>query len=112
MKQVDVSVAKYRQDQQAVVESSEAGGSVHWKTRLLSLEVTNIHPLRDIDNADLDDRKKAKNPKYKKSGMKVAEGHIALSWIWKVVGVTADGDDIGLQEGKHLLLVAEINLAY
>ena len=35
--------------------------------------------------------------------MKVAEGHMTLSWIWKVVGMTVDGDDKGLQEGKHLL---------
>lgn len=103
MKQVDASAAKYRRARQAVAELSEVLGEVDWKTRLLSLEDADIRPLRDIDDADLDRRKKAKDPKYKKKGMKVAEGHMALSWIWKVVGVTADGDDKGLQEGKHLL---------
>lgn len=44
--------------------------------------------------------------------MKVAEEHITLSWIWKVVGVTADSDNAGLQEGKCLLLVNKINQAY
>ena len=112
MKKVDASVAKYRRGRRAVAELSEAVGEVHWKARLLILDDADIHPLRDIDDADLDGRKKAKDQKYKKSGMKVAEGHITLSWIWKVVGVTADTDDVGLQEGKRLLLVAEINLAY
>ena len=112
MKQVDVSVAKYRWGQQAVVELSEAVGEVHWKTRLLSLEDTDIHPLRDIDDTDLDGRKKAKDPRYKKSGMKVAKAHITLSWIWMVVSVTADSDDAGLQEGKCLLFIDKINQAY
>ena len=112
MKQMDASVAKYRWGQQAVAELSEAVGEVHWKTRLLSLEDADIHPLRDINDADLDGRKKAKDPRYKKSGMKVAEEHITLSWIWKVVGVTADSDNAGLQEGKCLLLVNKINQAY
>lgn len=112
MKQVDASVAKYRQGRWAVVELSEAAGEVHWKTRLLSLEDADIRPLRDIDNADLDGRKKAKDPRYKKSGMKVSEGHITLSWIWKVVSVTADSDDAGLLKGKCLLLVDKINQAY
>ena len=71
--------------------------------RLLSLEDADIRPLRDIDDTDLDRRKKAKDPKYKKKGMKVAEGHMTLFWIWKVVSVTVDSDDKGLQEGKHLL---------
>ena len=103
MKQVDASAVKYRRARQAIAELSEVLGEVDWKTRLLSLEDADIRPLRDIDDADLDRRKKAKDPKYKKKGMKVAEGHMTLSWIWKVVGVTADGDDKGLQEGKHLL---------
>ena len=103
MKQVDTSAAKYRRGRQAVAKLSEVLGEVDWKTRLLPLEDVDIRPLRDIDDADLDRRKKAKDPKYKKRGMKVAEGHMVLSWIWKVVGVTVDGDDKALQEGEHPL---------
>ena len=112
MKQVDASVAKYRWGWWAVAELSEAVGEVYWKTRLLSPEDADTCPLRDIDNTDLDGRKKAKDLRYKKSGMKVAKGHITLSWIWKVVSVTADSDHAGLQEGKCLLLVDKINQAY
>lgn len=103
MKQVDASAAKYRRARRAVTELSEDLGEFGWKTRLLPLEDADIRPLRDIDDADLDRRKKAKDPKHKKKGMKVAEGHITLSWIWKVVGVSADGDDEGLQEGNCLI---------
>lgn len=102
MKQVDASATKYRRARRAVVELSEIVGEFGWKTRLLSLEDGDIRPLRDIDDADLDKRKKMKDPKFKKSGVKVAEGHINLSWIWKVVGITANGDDKGLQEGRCL----------
>ena len=70
MKQVYVSTAKYRRGWWAVTELSEAVGEVHWKTRLFTLEDTDICLLRDIDDTDLDGRKKVKDLKYKKSGMK------------------------------------------
>ena len=85
--------------------SREAAVPVH--ARLLPLDDADICSLRDIDDADLDGRKRMKDTKYKKLCMKVAEGHISLSWIWKVVGISADGDDEelqeGLQEGEYLL---------
>ena len=90
---------------QAVIELSGVVGDIGWKRRLLPLDDADIRPLRDIDDADLDRRKKAKDPKFKKKGMKVAEGHITLSWIWKVVGITADNDDTGLQEGEYTFLI-------
>lgn len=99
MRQVDASATKYRSARQALMDLSEVVGESAWRTRLLPLDDADICSLRDIDDADLDARKRMKDTKYKKLCMKVAEGHISLSWIWKVVGISADGDDEGLQEG-------------
>ena len=45
---------------------------------------------------DYHKKKKKDKAKEKKKG----EGFIELSWIWKVVGISGDANDEGLQEGE------------
>jgi hypothetical protein len=53
-----------------------------WRDRLLPLNQKDIQPLMEGEEGE-------------------SEGNRTLSWIWKVVGVGSNSDDLGLQVGEQ-----------
>lgn len=100
---INASASKYNTARNALVQLSEAVGEVGWDVKLLPLAPEDIRALREPD----EDPKKAKKAKKAQAGSgtkKVSEGHKTLSWIWKVIGVSGDTEDRGIQEGEHFVL--------
>lgn len=83
---VNVSATKYRTARAALARLGDRVGEFKWRDRLL--------PLLDEHIRRLDD-----------PGSGVSEGKKVASWIWMVIGVGADSEDAGMQEG-----VCAINL--
>jgi hypothetical protein len=79
---INASATKYRTARAALVKlSPHCVGNEGWRDTLLALDQGDIRPLSDGEAGE-------------------SEGTRTLSWIWKVVGVSGDSDDSGLQEGK------------
>ena len=77
---VNASAAKYRIARHALGLLSRHVGGSDWSTRLLHLAPEDIRPLMDGEEGE-------------------SEGRRTLSWIWKVVGVSDQSQDDGMQEG-------------
>lgn len=107
-RRVNASSTKYNVARHAMGQLSASVGEVGWSTKLLPLLPEDIRPLREPDK----DPKKSKKAKKKASdgSKKVSEGHKKLSWIWKVVGVTDDTEDRGVQEGQYHMSPAILQL--
>ena len=58
-------------------------GEIEWRGKLLVLTPEDICPLKEGDEG-------------------ASEGTQKLSWIWKVVGITDDSNDEGVQEGARV----------
>lgn len=93
---VQISARKYRTARKALCTLSNRVGETKWKARLLPLEDDHIRRLSD-------------------DGFETGQGKRTLSWIWTVVGVGADSEDAGMQEGAwltacniHLLIVLNL----
>jgi hypothetical protein len=76
-RKVNASAAMYTRARNALTKLSSPLGEHLWRTRLLALASEDIRPLEEGES----------------------EGKRKLSWIWKVVGITADSEDKGVQEG-------------
>lgn len=107
-RKVNASAAKYNVAHRALeilTVRPEDGG---WRAKLLPLAPEDIHPLRDKTDIKVEKKKKAKKAKKVAvagvavagvAGQKVvSEGHMTLSWIWKVVGVSDNTEYRGVQE--------------
>ena len=81
-KKVDAGAAKYNMARKALVKLSSYVGEVGWRSKLLPLAQEDIRAFVDIEDGE-------------------SEGRRKLSWIWKVVGISNDEDDKGVQEGMH-----------
>jgi hypothetical protein len=79
-KKIDASATKYSAARRALVALSCHVGEGNWATRLLPLAPEDIHPLMEGEEGQ-------------------SEGHRTLSWIWKVVGISGQSEDDGIQEG-------------
>lgn len=77
---VNASTAMYTRARNALTRLSSPLGEIAWRGRLLALAPEDIRPLKEGEEG-------------------VSEGRRTLSWIWKVVGITEDGDDERVQEG-------------
>ena len=79
---VGASAATYTRARNALTKLSPLFGEVGWRSKLLVLEPGDIRPLEDGEEGDSAGKKK-------------------LSWIWKIVGISEDTDDEGVQEGAQ-----------
>lgn len=79
-KKVDASAAKYGIARHALTMLSRHFEGNEWSTRLLPLTREDIRPLMDGEEGQ-------------------SEGRRTLSWIWKVVGISHQSQDDGMQEG-------------
>ena len=79
-KKVDASAAKYGVARHALTMLSRHVGENEWSTRLLPLAREDIRPLMEGEEGQ-------------------SEGRRTLSWIWKVVGVSHQSQDDGMDEG-------------
>jgi hypothetical protein len=79
-KKVDASAAKYRIARHALTMLSRHVGENAWSTRLLPLAQEDIRPLMAGEEGQ-------------------SEGRRTLSWIWKVVGISGQSQDEGMEEG-------------
>jgi len=77
---VNASAATYTRARNALTKLSSALGEHLWRTKLLALAPEDIRPLKEGEAGELEGKRK-------------------LSWIWKVVGITEDSEDKGVQEG-------------
>jgi hypothetical protein len=77
---VNASAAAYTRARNALTKLSNALGEHLWRTKLLALAPEDIRPLKEGEAGE-------------------SEGKRNLSWIWKVVGITEDSEDEGVQEG-------------
>lgn len=98
-KRIDAAKAKYRVARKALEVLGAALGQVGWMARLRVLNDEDVRLLRDVDPEQRKKLKKKAPPVEGEKGKK-GEGYIELSWIWKVVGVSGEEDDMSLQEGE------------
>jgi hypothetical protein len=77
---VNACAATYTRARNALAKLSAPLGEFGWRSRLLALGPDDIRPLKEGEEGD-------------------SEGTRKLSWIWKVVGITEDSNDEGVQEG-------------
>jgi hypothetical protein len=77
---VNASAATYTRARNALAKLSGTLGEHLWRTKLLVLAPEDIRPLKEGEAGE-------------------SEGKRTLSWIWKVVGITEDSEDNGVQEG-------------
>ena len=89
---VNASAATYTRARNALAKLSGPLGEVGWRGKLLALKPEDIRPLKDGEDGD-------------------TEGTRKLSWIWKVVGITEDSDDEGVQEGTSWLIIIILEIA-
>ena len=73
----------YRRARDALTRLSAPLGEIGWRGQLLGLMPEDICPLKEGDEG-------------------ASEGTRKLSWIWKVVGITDDSNDEGVQEGVRV----------
>lgn len=76
-----MSATKYRMARAALARLGDHVGEFKWRDRLLPLHDDHIRRLED-------------------PGSGVSEGKRVVSWIWTVIGVGADSEDAGMQEGE------------
>lgn len=82
-RKVQISAKKYCTARTALSNLSNRVGEHMWKARLL--------PLLDDDIRRLQDDQ-----------VGTGQGKRVVSWIWRVVGVGADSEDAGMQEGMYV----------
>ena len=80
---VNGAAAMYRRARDALTRLSAPLGEIGWRGQLLALTPEDIRPLKEGDEG-------------------ASEGTRKLSWIWKVVGITDDSNDEGVQEGARV----------
>jgi hypothetical protein len=80
-KKIQASSVKYNTARQALITLASHVDDVGWRSKLLPLAPEDIRAFTDGEPGQ-------------------SEGRRTLSWIWKVVGVSDDSEDDGVQEGK------------
>lgn len=98
---------QYRTARAALLSLSARTGDIIWQSSLQVLNDDDIRAFTDDTDGETQAEKTKREKKKKAKGL--GEGFKKLSWIWMVVGVGADGEDKGLQEGApamhHFILM-------
>ena len=79
---INANASTYTRARNALSKLSAFLSEVSWRGKLLALAPEDIRPLTELE-----------------AGEGESEGKRKLSWIWKVVGITEDSNDEGIQEG-------------
>jgi hypothetical protein len=85
-KKIEASSAKYNTARQALIKLSSHVEDVGWRLKLLPLAPEDIRAFTDGEPGQ-------------------SEGRRTLSWIWKVVGVSDNLEDSGVQEGEYIYTI-------
>ncbi|KAF7969882.1 hypothetical protein HWV62_25675 [Athelia sp. TMB] len=96
-KNVNSTAAQYRAARAALVSLSARTGDYGWQGSLRELADADIRAFTDDADGETQAQKRKREKKNK--GGALGEGRKKLSWIWMIVGVAANGEDQGLQEG-------------